>query len=599
VLEVKAQYPMNIPDFFSNGKYSKPFLTVGFLLIIHNILTLYFHQPQGYVVDIYSVLPLSFYGASILCYLISSLVLLSDQGIMRKIGILLLVLNHLTILSIPCMLGYYSMGRADDMSYIGEYVHISKTGAIDGWDIYPGSLILGAALSIVPGLLANGAAFVMPVVFSFIFIGGLCLCCRLFLKEERLVNIAVLSSFIFYLGPYNFLNVPHALFFAYMPLFIFILSWYIKKPDFATAALVLIPTVLVPFMHPFIVLFAFALLLVLILFGRMLNRFIQGNYWRATRPLVVLFTGFFSWFIYCDTLLGSFRISYRSYLQRTTEPVLLQTADKLARINVDLFKMTKLLFVYYSRYFIPLIIISIAFILVYLKRDKISQFLKSRMHLFLIFYIMFLIAEVVLFLNPMFAHQPDRMANLNFMVYAQVPLFVLALSVVFAKSKYFNRQTVLLLILLTGTWGLSLFGTFDSPHIFRTNVALTYNEVEGMEWFFEARDSENIIAPVSSIRRFHALFDDGGSDNGISIPDHFGYDSSHRSFAGTNLEYDQQAYVILLTLDELLYQEVPGYVEIGRYTATDYVLFRNDPSVSVKIYDDRNIEIFNVRGTRG
>ena len=372
------------------------FLTIGFLLIVHNFLTLYFHQPQGYVVDIYSALPLSFYGASILCYLISSVVLLSDRGIIRKAGILLLVLNHLTILSIPCMLGYYSMGRADDMSYIGEYVHISKIGAIDGWNIYPGSLILGAVLSIVSGLPANGAAFVMPVVFSFIFIGGLFLCCRLFLEEEKLVSIALLSSFILYLGPYNFLNVPHALFFAYMPLFIFILSWYIKRPNFTTAALVIIPTALVPFMHPFIVLFVVALLLVLVLFGGILNRLIHGDYWRATRPLVVLFTGFFAWFMYCDTLLGSFRRSYRGYLQRTTEPVLIETVDKLARINVDLFKMTKLLFVYYGRYFIPLIVISIALILVYLKRDKISQFLKSHMHFFLIFYIMFLVAEAVL-----------------------------------------------------------------------------------------------------------------------------------------------------------------------------------------------------------
>jgi hypothetical protein len=587
-----ARYPENIPYFFSKRRSSKPLLIIGFLLVVHNFLTLYFHQPQGYVVDIYSVLPLSFYGASILCYLISSIVLLSERDLVRKFGILLLVLNHLTILSIPYMLGYYSMGRADDMSYIGEYVHISRTGAIDGWDIYPGSLILGAVLSIVSGLPANGAAFVMPVVFSFVFIGGLVLCCRFFLKEEQLVNIAILSSFILYLGPYNFLNVPHALFFAYMPLFIFILSGYIKKPDFASAALVIIPTVLVPFMHPFIVLFVFALLLVLVLFGRVLNRFIQGDYWRATRPLVILFTGFFSWFIYCDALLSGFRISYRSYLQRTTEPVLLETADKLARINVDLFKMTKLLFVYYSRYFIPLIVIGIALVLVYLKRDQISDFLKNRTHFFLIFYITFLVTEAVLFLNPMFSHVPDRMTNLNFMVYAQVPLFVLALSVVFAKSKFFNRQTIILLLLLTGTWGLGLFGTFDSPNIFRTNVALTYNEVEGMEWFYGVRDSENIIVPLSQIGRFHDLFDDGGSDNRISMPDHFGYDSSHRPFADINLEYGQQSYIVLLTLDELLYQEVPGWVEVGRYTAGDYVRFRNDQSVNAKIYDNLNIEVY-------
>nr|WP_209631200.1 hypothetical protein [Methanofollis sp. W23] len=591
---------MNIPEFFSGGKYSKILLTFGFILIIHNFLILYSHQPQGYVVDIYSVLPLSFYGASILCYLISSLVLLSNRGSAKKYGILLLILNHATILMIPYMLGYYSMGRADDMSYIGEYVHISNTGAINGWDIYPGSLILGATLSIISGIPANGAAFVVPFVFSFIFIGGLCLCCRFFLREEKLVNIAVLSSFIFYLGPYNFLNVPHALFFAYMPFFIFVLSRYIKNIDSANVFLILITTILVPFMHPFIVLFVFALLLVLIVFRGVLNWFIEGNYWRATHPLLVLCIGFFSWFIYCDTLLGNLRVSYRCYLQKTTEPVLLETADKLARINIDLFKMTKLLFVYYGRYFIPLIIIGIALIVVYLNRDKISQFLKNRMHFFLIFYIMFLVAEAVLFLNPMFSHQPDRLTNLNFMVYAQIPLFVIALSVLFAKSKFFNRRVmILLLILLGGIWGLSLFGTFDSPHIFRTNVALTYNEVEGMEWFYEAREGENIIVPLSQIGRFHALFDDGESDNRIPIPpNHFGYGSSYRSFADINLEYGEQSYVVLLTLDELLYQKVPGYMELGRYTAGDYSRFRNDQSIDAKVYDNCDIEIYDIEGNQ-
>ena len=70
-------------------------------------------------------------------------------------------------------------------------------------------------------------------------------------------------------------------------------------------------------------------------------------------------------------------------------------------------------------------------------------------------------------------------------------------------------------------------------------------------------------------------------------------------FADINLEYDQQSYVILLTLDELLYQEVPGYIEVGRYTTEDYTRFRNDRSVSVKIYDNRNIEVFDVGLSKG
>jgi hypothetical protein len=49
--------------------------------------------------------------------------------------------------------------------------------------------------------------------------------------------------------------------------------------------------------------------------------------------------------------------------------------------------------------------------------------------------------------------------------------------------------------------------------------------------------------------------------------------------------------VVLLTSDELLYQEVPGYMNIGRYTVADYTRFRSDPSVD-QIYSNRNIGIY-------
>ena len=150
---------------------------------------------------------------------------------------------------------------------------------------------------------------------------------------------------------------------------------------------------------------------------------------------------------------------------------------------------------------------------------------------------------------------------------------------------------ILLVILLTGTWGLSLFGTFDSPNIFRTNVALTYNEVEGMEWFYQARESENVIVPLSQIGRFHDLFDDGYSDKRIGIPDHFGYDTQNKNFAQINLELREQVYIVIQTIDELLYQKVPGYIEVHRYNESDFKRFRNDPSVN-KIYNSLNIEIF-------
>jgi hypothetical protein len=207
-------------------------LTMGYSLTVYNYLILFFHHSQSYIVDIYSELPLSFFISLIFCYAIGSGVILLSQGSNRKLGIVLLIFTYFTILVIPYMLGYYSMGRWDDMSYIGEYLQISKSGYIAQWDIYPASHIIGAIISIETGLEPHFVSFVIPIVFSFILVVGLFLLCRPFLKDQMLINIAIPSLFILYLGPYNFLNVPHALFFATMPLFISILFRFIEIQNF-------------------------------------------------------------------------------------------------------------------------------------------------------------------------------------------------------------------------------------------------------------------------------------------------------------------------------------------------------------------------------
>lgn len=137
----------------------------------------------------------------------------------------------------------------------------------------------------------------------------------------------------------------------------------------------------------------------------------------------------------------------------------------------------------------------------------------------------------------------------------------------------------MLVILITSIWSLSFFATFESPNIFKTNSALTYNEVDGMEWFYHFRDNENVMVPFTpggmagqQIYRFHILFSDGGSDNNMPIPDHFGYTTGDKTFAKINSDGERYSYLILLTIDELLYQkyrDLSMLVDIIRLTLSD------------------------------
>lgn len=579
-----------------NVRVAKGILALAFFLLTYNIFQLASLKPSGYVVDIYSVMPEALTLSLILCFSIATSLLLCRIAKARCASIVLLFLVLLTILIIPYSLGYYSMGRADDMSYIGEYVHIARTGQISGWDIYPASPTIGATISVLTGVEAHIVSFIIPIVFSSLFVVGLYLFGRMFLTNRLYLNILLASSFILYLGPYNFLNVPHALFFAFLPTFLFVILKYINTKTASLSAIVVITSLLLSFTHPFIFFFIFVLLLSLLLLKPITKKLVDGDIRRLRTPLLIQLTCFMAWFIYSGTLLGSFRISIQAYLMNVTEPVMSKTIDKFSISGLDPISFITFILVSYGRYVIPSIVILVFIALCYKTINPATE--ESRkVRLLITMYSIALFVEVVLVFNPLIAHQVDRMANLLFIVYLQVPLFVISLLYYLKKpSKTFNRlafKTAVVIAILSMTFGLSLIGAFDSPHIQRENSALTYNEVLGMKWIYGEREGQNMAAPLSQTGRFHALFDDGLRDNYTDVPDHFGYNASASSFIYLIPEFERPLYLVSLTSDQALYEEIPAYKSVNRYTYGDYQRLSFDDSVN-SLYSGRDITIFLV-----
>lgn len=588
-----------VPEIYATNQAQKNaielVLALGYILVTIVLLILLSHRSSGYAIDIYEILPISMFFALIVCYAAGSLSIIAGNRIHKQIGTMLLILTYAAILAIPYMLGYYSMGRADDISYIGEYIQISSSGYIANWDVYPASHIIGALVSLVTGLEPHIVSFIIPFVFSFLFAGGLVLLSRYFLKDPVLVNIAIPSAFILYLGPYNFLNVPHGLFFGLMPLVIFVIARYIENHSLKNIFLLLPISILIPFTHPYLVLFVVYMLGVFIALGRFFFRDVDVAYSRAIYPLSLIALGFTFWFSYSYRLLGTFNRSFLSALEGPKETVLSQTADKFFRINIDIFDSIKLMAFYYGRYAIPILVIIITFGLIFFRLRTVSQKVRRCFIILSIIYVVLIILELLIFFNPIIIHQPDRLTNLNFIVYAQVPLFALSLYILSDKPKSFYKNTALLVLILTGTWGLSLFGTLYSPNVFRANSALAVNEVEGMQWFYEERVTDTVFVPLSQVGRFHTVLGDFGEDTIVSLSDHFGYGPPPMSFVDSNKGMDLKGNVVLLTIDELLYQQVPGYIEVGRYVATDFIRFRNDNSLIGKTYDTTDVEIHLVK----
>lgn len=560
--------------------------TVCFILLTVNLFILRSIQPVGYVVDIYSMFPFYFYLILIICYLIATFLVLNG---VKVLGVLILCLNHFEVLIIPYMLGYYSMGRADDMAYIGEYRQIATIGHFSLWDIYPASHIIGASISIISNLEAHYVSFIIPIVFSFIFIAGIYLFSRKLFPDTYISYLALVSSFILYLGIYHFTNVPNALFFAFMPFYLWSLHKYLDIYDTPFSIIFILMALLIPITHPFIVFFVFLVFLLHII-PRFLNwprmKILQIQIMKRS-SFLVLAVSVMNWLINNQKIMEY----YSRFINEISEPVIFKTTDKLAKTNFDFFEYMKLSVFFYGRYIIPTFIIFISWIYLYYHKDLLKEKAFRNYPYLLIFYAILVVTQIILLFNPIISHQPYRIMNLNFAAYSQIPLFACSLSLFLGKSKSFSK---LLLVcgILSIIWSFSFFGCLDSPNVFRENVALTSNEICGMDWLYNMKDGATIVAPVSQIDRFHSILFGASEDIYIkaSMPDHFGYVNGSDNFVDIN-HLDQNSYVAILTPDELLYQTVPGYNKIGRYIVEDFRKFRADTSVS-KIYDSINIEIF-------
>jgi hypothetical protein len=576
---------------------------ICFILLMKNALVLKVVQPVGYVIDIYSMFPTSFYLGLVLCYLIGSLLLLNGRVL---IGSLVLCMNHLQVLSIPYMLKYYSMGRADDMSYIGQYLKIANSGHIASWDIYPASHIIGAGISIISNIEPHLVSFIVPIVFSFMFIAGIYLYSKELFSNTNIRSLIIVSSFVLYLGTYNFLNVPNALFFAFIPLYLYIiLSYYcLKKSDaISFSILFILVTLIIPFTHPFIVFYVFVLFLLLMIVNAFLIKR-KNTFFNFSMPklglnaFLILFVAYLSWFFFQGSLIRNLNRSINNYLNQIgRDPVAQWATEKASGVGFEIIDYLQIMIYFYGRYVIPTLFIFISVLYIYYNRDVLRNKYFKITPFIVFLYISSLFSFLVLLINPVIIHQPDRILNLNFVVYAQIPLFALALHVLFFNKSKYVHNILLVCVILTSIWTISFFGAFDSPNLFRPNVALTYNEIEGMEWYFEYREEYPMIMPLQQANRFADI--KGMNRREMSIahgPRNFGYEllglDQYNRVLDSEIDDFYKAYVGILTLDELLYDEIPN--RSPTFRKEDFETFREDNSVD-KIYDSLNIELYLIK----
>ncbi len=575
--------------------------SISLLLLVYSIFVLRGIQPEGYTINIYEQLPFHFFLTLLFCFLSACIMLLAYR---KMSAVLILFLVHITVLVIPYMLGYVSVGRGGEFSYMGL---VKDCRIFSLSNISPTGPLFVSPLALVSGLEPWILSYFLPVFFSILFIAGMFLFYRAFMSREKLVLVAFLSSLIPYFGHFQVSTFPYYLCFCLVPLYLFVLRNVLAAKNRTMAICLLFMLPLIPLAHPFIFAYLICFSLSLAVSGTILKpgvlrKILNLNFISPDSPhsagrkvpVFILLSFTSGGFLLCSKYAPNFVDDFLSSLTKGIETLMASGLSWIPETQSGFFGFIHLFNLYYGKYYIPLIFIVINSIIVWQNRKRFCQHFVHRYPRFLILYVSTFFLELAFLLNPFIPYPPDRFANLSFVIFAQIPLLGYALYVIFLRKGYTIGlgSAVLVLCLL---WTLGFFTCFSSPYTGGISEVVSQNEVRGIQW----------LSGVNENSPYIMLFEEKGGET--TLPEKFSgnlnrsaefaksFDASIYAFRkdsegilpSEKLGETGPSYLVVTTFSEALIQNEKksdeGTVSSGDAQITDPVY---------KVYDSRNIEIF-------
>jgi hypothetical protein len=579
--------------------------SVSLLLLIYSLSTLRGVQPEGYTINIYEQLPFQFYLILLFCYLSACVMLLAYR---KLSAVVILFLVHITVIVIPYMLGYISIGRGEEFSYMELAGQNLPFAPLSISTLSPTGPLLVSTISLITGFETWKLSYFFPVFFSIMFITGMFLFYRDFMSREKLISVAFLSSIIPYFGHFQVSSNPYYLCFSLVPLCLFMLRSAIsdKNKKMVVCLFFLIP--LIPLAHPFIFVYMFCFSLFLLISKKILNP-------DFFRKILTLYP--FSQkapnhsgkkipaFIFLSFVSGSFLLftKYSSQffgvflpsIALRTQILLTVGFSRVPESDSGFFEFLHLFNLNYGKYYIPLIFILINSIIVWQNRKRFCHHFVRRYPRFLILYIATFFIEVGFLLNPFVPYPLDKFANLSFIIFAQIPLLGYSLYIIFLRkgSTFGLGTTVLILCLL---WTLGFFTCFNSPYTGGITEAVSQNEAEGIQWLAQVKETPSYIMyprdvpdPFScNLSRSYAfdstskpIYVSSGSEGVISSP--------------TGKTGKEPFYFVVTTFSEVL--SLDKQKSNGMQVSTEPAFEDEGNHSKNKIYDSLNIKIYKTQCT--
>lgn len=214
---------------------AKAALTVGFVALTVAVLVAHRAPPTGYELSVYDATPTAVWVAVGAALVAATVVAFLSPG--GRTGTAALVLGGGAVFVsslVPLVRGYYFRGAGDSLTHLG-WVRGIVEGAFEPFSLfYPAIHLIGIQVHAVTGVPFTRSLMLMVSFFFLVFLLSVPVAVRAVTGDPRAVTFAAVASWLVlpidHVGVV-FLTYPTAQALFFLPLLIFVLVCYLRRPN--------------------------------------------------------------------------------------------------------------------------------------------------------------------------------------------------------------------------------------------------------------------------------------------------------------------------------------------------------------------------------
>jgi len=593
---------------------NKLLATIAFTLILL-VLVIITITPSatGYEISIYDAYPLYFWFFLIGAIACGIIILVHQAFTEEKLNwwlagfsviLFIVVFANLIIILLPIFRGYFISDVGDEITHLGMIKDIALTGRTGRENVYPISHILSISLSYISGLNSRSIIKIVPAIFYLIYIGGLYLLAKTIGEKFGQVLLVMAFGSVLLFTYFNIFFLPTQFFLYLIPLILMLLLRKTASSNRLEYTIIFLIMLLpMPFLHPLGSVFLILLFLLFEL-SVLIHRFlIRRGYAQsaaisypsktALMPALVVFIIFFMWFSSFALFRTTVTQAYEWFVYGHGTPPVETMAEQLRMAGFTILDFIDLLIKNYGHDLI-FILISLIAILIILRNLRLRNsprieeiFFSLFFLIFSVFYIQTLLGAFICTGRSLRVYCWPLMAStvLNGIVFHE---WISKL-----KGKRFKICISLLTIVIIIAAIIGVFSVYPSPHIKLGNLQITEMNFEGMEWFFEHKNSDmTFYFDQLPFRAVHAIFGhDAPKPKTVGhfsqVPPHLGYEDNKT----LSYSFNYDAYIVISERIKAIKTKL--WPDVGRYALSDLNRLSSDPAVS-KIYFNGGLETWRV-----